>query len=94
MSRRFSAQEPDGTDGAATEPVGSLGLLDDVDLEAKLREAKEELFNLRFQAATGQLESHGRLRTVKKDIARIYTVVRERELGIRVAPGAETTEEA
>ncbi len=62
--------------------------LNDVDLEAKLREAKEELFNLRFQAATGQLESHGRLRTVKKDIARIYTVVRERELGIRVAPRA------
>ena len=58
-----------------------------IDLEARLREAKEELFNLRFQAATGQLESHGRLRTVKKDIARIYTVVRERELGIRVAPG-------
>jgi large subunit ribosomal protein L29 len=66
----------------------------DVDLEAKLREAKEELFNLRFQAATGQLESHGRLRTVKKDIARIYTVVRERELGIRVAPGASKNEEA
>ena len=61
-----------------------------VDLEAKLREAKEELFNLRFQAATGQLESHGRLRTVKKDIARIYTVVRERELGIRTAPGGES----
>ena len=60
-----------------------------VDLETKLREAKEELFNLRFQAATGQLESHGRLRTVKKDIARIYTVVRERELGIRTAPGSE-----
>jgi large subunit ribosomal protein L29 len=59
-----------------------------VDLEAKLRESKEELFNLRFQAATGQLESHGRLRTVKKDIARIYTVVRERELGIRATPGA------
>jgi len=66
--------------------------LNDVDLEAKLREAKEELFNLRFQAATGQLESHGRLRTVKKDIARIYTVVRERELGIRVAPGATEAE--
>ena len=48
----------------------------------KLREAKEELFNLRFQAATGQLESHGRLRAVRKDIARIYTVMRERELGI------------
>jgi large subunit ribosomal protein L29 len=64
------------------------------DLEAKLREAKEELFNLRFQAATGQLENNGRLRTVKKDIARIYTVVRERELGIRTAPGAENKEEA
>ena len=65
-----------------------LDELNAVDLEARLREAKEELFNLRFQAATGQLESHGRLRTVKKDIARIYTVVRERELGIRTAPGA------
>lgn len=66
-----------------------LDELNDIDLEAKLREAKEELFNLRFQAATGQLESHGRLRTVKKDIARIYTVVRERELGIRTAPDSE-----
>ena len=64
-----------------------LDELNAVDLESKLREAKEELFNLRFQAATGQLESHGRLRTVKKDIARIYTVVRERELGIRSDPG-------
>ena len=66
-----------------------LDELNAVDLESKLREAKEELFNLRFQAATGQLESHGRLRTVKKDIARIYTVVRERELGIRSTPGEE-----
>ena len=65
-----------------------LDEMTNVDLESKLREAKEELFNLRFQAATGQLESHGRLRTVKKDIARIYTVVRERELGIRTAPGS------
>jgi large subunit ribosomal protein L29 len=61
--------------------------LNALDLESRLREAKEELFNLRFQAATGQLESHGRLNAVKKDIARIYTVVRERELGIRSAPG-------
>jgi large subunit ribosomal protein L29 len=52
------------------------------DLITKLKEAKEELFNLRFQAATGQLENHGRLRAVRKDIARIYTVMRERELGI------------
>ena len=59
-----------------------LDQLNDLDLEGKLREAKEELFNLRFQAATGQLESHGRLRAVKRDIARIYTIMRERELGI------------
>jgi large subunit ribosomal protein L29 len=52
------------------------------DLSSKLAEAKEELFNLRFQSATGQLESHGRLRAVRKEIARIYTVLRERELGI------------
>ena len=52
------------------------------ELGSKLAEAKEELFNLRFQSATGQLESHGRLRTVRKEIARIYTVLRERELGI------------
>jgi len=51
-------------------------------LADKLREAKEELFNLRFQAATGQLESNGRLRSVRRDIARIYTIMRERELGI------------
>ena len=64
------------------------------ELVSKLAEAKEELFNLRFQAATGQLESHGRLRTVKKDIARIYTVVRERELGIRTTPGADNEDGA
>ena len=52
------------------------------ELSDKLREAKEELFNLRFQAATGQLESHDRLGAVRKEIARIYTIVRERELGI------------
>ncbi len=65
-----------------------LDELTNADLETRLRESKEELFNLRFQSATGQLESHGRLRTVKRDIARIYTVVRERELGIRTTPGA------
>ena len=54
------------------------------ELSSKLAEAKEELFNLRFQGATGQLESHGRLRTVRKEIARIDTVMRERELGIVV----------
>jgi large subunit ribosomal protein L29 len=59
------------------------------ELGSKLAEAKEELFNLRFQGATGQLENHGRLRAVRKEIARIYTVMRERELGIVV----EVTEE-
>ena len=73
---------------------GTLGAheldeLTNTDLETRLRESKEELFNLRFQSATGQLESHGRLRTVKRDIARIYTVVRERELGIRQEPGQD-----
>ena len=52
------------------------------DLQEKLKELKEELFNLRFQAATGQLESHGRLTAVRKEIARLYTILRERELGI------------
>jgi large subunit ribosomal protein L29 len=72
-----------------TSKAHELDEFSNADLETKLREAKEELFNLRFQSATGQLESHGRLRTVKRDIARIYTVVRERELGIRQTPGTE-----
>ena len=61
------------------------GLLDD-ELVSRLREAKEELFNLRFQSATGQLDNNRRLKTVKHDIARIYTILRERELGLSVAP--------
>src|SRR6202162_2662629 len=52
------------------------------ELSSKLAEAKEELFNLRFQGATGQLESHGRLRAGRKEIARIYNDMRERELVI------------
>ena len=78
---------------ASSVKAHELDEMNNVDLEARLREAKEELFNLRFQAATGQLESHGRLRTVKKDIARIYTVVRERELGIRTTPGKDNEKE-
>jgi large subunit ribosomal protein L29 len=63
-----------------------LDTFEDERLLDELKKAKEELFNLRFQSATGQLESHGRLRAVKRDIARIYTVIRERELGIRATP--------
>ncbi len=72
-----------------------LDTFDDEKLVDELKKAKEELFNLRFQSATGQLESHGRLRAVKRDIARIYTVIRERELGIRATPApAETPAKA
>ena len=56
------------------------------ELVLRLREAKEELFNLRFQMATGQMDNNRRLRTVRHDIARIYTVMRERELGLSTGP--------
>jgi large subunit ribosomal protein L29 len=63
-----------------------LDTFEDERLLDELRRSKEELFNLRFQSATGQLDNHGRVRAVKRDIARLYTVIRERELGIRAAP--------
>ncbi|MVA76858.1 50S ribosomal protein L29 [Auraticoccus sp. F435] len=62
-------------------------------LDKQVRELKEELFTLRFQAATGQLESHGRLREVRKDIARIYTVIQERNLGIVSDPEVDAAVE-
>jgi large subunit ribosomal protein L29 len=67
---------------AASLTAADLRTSTEEELLSKLAEAKEELFNLRFQGATGQLENHGRLRAVRKEIARIYTVMRERELGI------------
>ena len=69
--------------------VAELRELSNADLEAKLRESKEELFNLRFQLATGQLDNNRRLGVVRKDIARIYTVLRERELGLSAVPGGD-----
>lgn len=72
--------------------AGDLREEDQDGLVTKLKEAKEELFNLRFQAATGQLESHGRLRAVRREIARIYTVMRERELGIITAVEKEASD--
>ena len=68
---------------AGTSATELRGLTDE-ELDTRLREAKEELFNLRFQVATGQLDNNRRLQTVRHDIARIYTVMRERELGITV----------
>jgi len=76
--------------------VEALDGLDNARLAEELKRSKEELFNLRFQSATGQLDNHGRLKTVKRDIARIYTILRERELGIRedvVAPAADAKTE-
>ncbi|MEW1861527.1 50S ribosomal protein L29 [Streptomyces sp. NBC_00669] len=73
---------------AAGTKATELRQLGDEDLVGKLREAKEELFNLRFQAATGQLENNTRLKTVRKEIARIYTLMRERELGIETVESA------
>ena len=74
---------------AAGTPAYELRELNSEELTTRLREAKEELFNLRFQMATGQLSNNRRLRTVKRDTARIYTVIRDRELGLSVVPGAE-----
>jgi large subunit ribosomal protein L29 len=60
------------------------------ELVTKLREAKAELFNLRVQSATGQLDNNRRLQAVRREIARIYTIMRERELGLSAEP-AEVT---
>ncbi|MGA8329962.1 MAG: 50S ribosomal protein L29 [Mycobacterium sp.] len=68
---------------------GELRELNDEELIEKLREAKEELFNLRFQVATGQLSNNRRLRLVRQEIARIYTVLRERELGLASGPAED-----
>ena len=69
--------------------TGELRELNEEDLTTKLRQAKEELFNLRFQSATGQLANNRRLRVVRQEIARIYTVLRERELGLAAGPGGQ-----
>ena len=73
---------------AAGVTASELRELGDEELLQRVREAKEELFNLRFQMATGQLQNNRRLRIVRKDIARIYTIMRERELGLTVSPDA------
>jgi len=60
--------------------ASELRALDDAQLREKLAECKVELFNLRFQKATGKLTNTARPRQVKKEIARILTILREREL--------------
>ncbi|KAA8818129.1 50S ribosomal protein L29 [Bifidobacterium rousetti] len=71
--------------------IKNLNEKTNADIEGFLKKSKEELFNLRFQHATGQLENTARLKAVKKDIARMYTVLRERQLGITSEPAATET---
>ena len=79
--------------GTKTLAPSELDTFEDQRLVEELRKAKEELFNLRFQHATGQLENTARLKAVKSDIARMYTVLRERELGISQEPAATESKE-
>ena len=72
--------------------TAELRELADEDLVVKLREAKAELFNLRVQGATGQLDNNRRLQVIRREIARIYTIMRERELGLSEAPSDEVVE--
>ncbi len=78
---------------AAGTQASELRELNDEELVLRLRESKEELFNLRFQMATGQMDNNRRLRTVRHEIARIYTVMRERELGLSVSPDEDSSNE-
>ena len=71
---------------AAGVKASELRELSEEELISRLRESKAELFNLRVQGATGQLDNNRRLQVIRREIARIYTIMRERELGLSVAP--------
>jgi large subunit ribosomal protein L29 len=71
---------------AAGTKAGELRELSEEELVTRLRDAKAELFNLRVQGATGQLDNNRRLQVIRREIARIYTIMRERELGLSAAP--------
>ena len=73
--------------------TAELRALPDEELVAQIDGAKEELFNLRFQLATGQLDNPARLKQVRHQVARIATVLRERELEIELDALAAATEE-
>ena len=77
--------------------------MDTEELHGRISELKEELFNLRFQLATGQLDNHRRMQTVRRDIARIRTILRERDFATAgtiaseaapVAPAQASNEES
>jgi large subunit ribosomal protein L29 len=71
---------------AAGVQAAELRELSEEELVTRLRDAKAELFNLRVQGATGQLDNNRRLQVIRREIARIYTIMRERELGLSAAP--------
>jgi len=75
---------------AAGTAASELRELTREDLETRLKEAKAELFNLRVQSATGQLDNNRRLKVIRHEIARIYTIMRERELGLSLEPSEVT----
>lgn len=77
--------------GSTEYTIQNLNEKTNEEIEGFLKKSKEELFNLRFQHATGQLDNTASLKAVKRDIARMYTVLRERELGISQAPAATET---
>lgn len=79
--------------GTADYSIKNLNEKTNAEIEGFLKKSKEELFNLRFQHATGQLENTARLKAVKSDIARMYTVLRERELGISQEPAVTESKE-
>ena len=77
--------------------AAELRELPDEELYVRIEGAKEELFNLRFQLATGQLDNVARLKELRHDVARLATVLREREIELEldtIAASAERIEEA
>ena len=81
-------EETEGTDGTEAETVDYTAMSDD-ELAKKLEEGRAELFNLRFQMATSQLDNTARVKTVKKDIARVLTEQRAREIAAEKSAAAE-----
>ena len=73
----------------ARQKAAEMRDLPEEDIRQRLAETKEELFNLRFQNATGQLDNYKRLQVLKRDVARIKTILRERELSGGGDAGAE-----
>ena len=74
--------------GKTKDKVAEMRILGDAELLERLSDSRRELFNLRFQLATGQLDNYSRLGEVKREIARLSTFVREREIEAAEAEGS------